>query len=70
MAEQQYVQLPNSAYFPIAKGESATDAYRVAMDKYPEAFATAKPAEAEKPKADTGLLSELGAGFRGGAGSA
>ena len=53
MAEQQYVQLPNSAYFPIAKGETATDAYRVAMDKYPEAFATAKPAEAEKPKADT-----------------
>ena len=56
MAEQQYVQLPNSAYFPIAKGESATDAYRVAMDKYPEAFVTAKPAEAEKPKADTLII--------------
>ena len=70
MAEQQYVQLPDSSYYPLSKGESAAQAYAVAMQKYPEAFATAKPAEAEKPKADTGLLSELGAGFRGGAGSA
>jgi Large polyvalent protein associated domain 38 len=69
MAEQQYIQLPDNSYFPIHKGESEMDALQVAMSKYPEIFRP-KVKEEEKPKADTGFFSELGAGAREGAGSA
>ena len=69
MAEQQYIQLPDNSYFPIHKGESEMDALQAAMSKYPDVFRP-KVKEEEKPKADTGFFSELGAGAREGAGSA
>ena len=69
MAEQQYIQLPDNSYFPIHKGESEMDALQAAMSKYPDVFRP-KAKEEEKPKADTGFFSQLGAGAREGAGSA
>ena len=58
----QAVQLPDGRYFPIKEGERPEDAYRAAMQLYPDAFEIKQP-EPPKPEAEGGFFPALKAGY-------
>jgi predicted transcriptional regulator len=58
----QAVQLPDGRYFPIKDGERPEEAYRVAMQLHPEAFAQKQPAQPQ-PEAEGGFFPALKAGY-------
>ena len=58
----QAVQLPDGRYFPIRQGERPEDAYRAAMQLYPDAFEIKQP-EPPKPEAEGGFFPALKAGY-------
>ena len=54
----QAVQLPDGSYFPVKEGERPSEAYRAAMQLYPDAFAP-KQQEQPKPEPEGGFLPSL-----------